>query len=53
MEVRGWRAPSTTASHVFLIIRSRLFSATPGEIEGRLSGFSLPPALLSSIGATL
>lgn len=31
MEVRGCSTPSTTASHVFLISRSRLFSATPGE----------------------
>lgn len=31
MEVRGCSAPSTTASHVFLISRSRLFSATPGK----------------------
>ena len=34
MEVRGCSAPSTTASHVFLISRSRLFSATPGGNQG-------------------
>lgn len=44
MEVRGCSVPSTTASHVFLISLSRLFSATPEETGGGgVSGSSLPP----------
>lgn len=39
IEVRGCRAPRTTASQVFLTSRSRLFSATPGETG---SGQALP-----------
>lgn len=42
MEVRGCSAPSTTASHVFLISRSRLFSATPGESRGGVGLGSSP-----------
>lgn len=49
IEVRGCRAPRTTASHVFLISRSLLFSATPGETgSGQVLPFH-PVILLCSI----
>lgn len=48
MEVRGCRPPRTTASHVFLISRSWLFSATPGEGDRKLSD-SYPIILFCSI----